>query len=92
MRSGDDAAHVRELVECHRPPNVASERFARSVAAGTVEQHVARVERLVEAGVDHLIVSVVGVEHDGALERWADVAAASRRSVGSAPTDGPRLV
>lgn len=89
---GDDAAHVRELVERHRPPKVASERFARSVAAGTVEQHIARVERLVDAGVDHLIVSVVGVEHGGALERWAEVAAASRRSIGSAPADDPRLV
>ncbi len=89
---GDDADHVRELVERHRPPKVASERFARSVAAGTVEQHIARVERLVEAGVDHLIVSVVGVEHGGALERWAGVAAASRRSIGSAPAGDLRLV
>ncbi len=75
---GDDPAHVRELVDRHRPPRVSPERFARSVTAGTVEQHAVRVQRLAEAGADHLIASVVGVELDGALERWAAVAAASR--------------
>ncbi|MFN8020169.1 MAG: LLM class flavin-dependent oxidoreductase [Acidimicrobiales bacterium] len=75
---GDDPAHVRALVEQHRPPKVSAERFARDVTAGTVDQHVERVQRFAEVGVDHLIASVVGVEHDGALERWAEVASRCR--------------
>lgn len=82
---GDDPAHVKALVEQHRPPKVSAERFARDVAAGTIEQHLARVERYVEAGIDHLVASVVGVDADGALERWAAVADAAR----SASARGP---
>jgi F420-dependent oxidoreductase-like protein len=83
---GDDAAHVRELVERHRPPKVSAERFARDVAAGTIEQHVARVERYAEVGVDHLIASVIGVDQNGALERWAAVADRCRALVPVRPS------
>jgi alkanesulfonate monooxygenase SsuD/methylene tetrahydromethanopterin reductase-like flavin-dependent oxidoreductase (luciferase family) len=77
---GDDPAHVAALVETTRPPRTSAERHARSVHAGTVAQHVTRVARYVDAGVDHIIVSLVDVAAPGALERYADVIAACRPS------------
>ncbi|MCU1368260.1 MAG: Luciferase-like monooxygenase [Ilumatobacteraceae bacterium] len=66
---GDDPAHVRALVDSTRPPKVSAERHTRAVNAGTVEQHVARVARYSEAGVDQIIVSLPDVADDGAVER-----------------------
>lgn len=70
---GDDAAHVGTLVEATRPRRVGAERHARNVHAGTVDQHVARVARYVDAGVDHVIVSLVDVADLGAVERYGAV-------------------
>ncbi len=78
MLVGDDAAHVAGLVEATRPPRVSSERHARNVHAGTVEQHVARVERYAAAGVDTVIVSLVDVDDPAAIARYARVIAACR--------------
>ena len=77
---GDDAAHVRALVDAARPARVSNERYARSVNAGTVEQHVARVDRYVEAGVDHIIVSLIDLTASGAaaVQRAGRVIAACR--------------
>lgn len=74
---GDDTAEVAALVEAHRPPRTSAERFARSVHAGTVEQHVARVANYVAAGVDHVIVSLVGLD-ERALDRYGRVIDALR--------------
>ena len=74
---GEDAAEVAALVEGHRPPRTSAERFARGVHAGTVGQHVERVRRYVDAGVDHVIVSLVGVG-EAALARYGQVIAACR--------------
>ncbi|MCU1505013.1 MAG: luciferase, partial [Ilumatobacteraceae bacterium] len=76
---GRDVAHVAALVERTRPPRSSAERHARAVHAGTVEQHVARVERYVAAGVDHVVVSLPDVAEPGALERYGEVIAACRR-------------
>jgi len=70
---GDDSVHVRQLVDAFRPPRVSAERYARTVNAGTVEQHIERVRRFVEAGVDHVIVSLPDAHVEGALERYARV-------------------
>jgi F420-dependent oxidoreductase-like protein len=67
---GRDPADVRALVESARPPRVSAERYARNVHAGTIDQHVARVERLAAAGVDHVIVSLAGLT---ATDRPAEV-------------------
>ena len=75
---GDDAAHVTRLVDATRPPRVSAERHRRAVNAGTVEHHVERVRRLIEAGVDHVIVSLADVADPEALDRWAAVTAAFR--------------
>jgi F420-dependent oxidoreductase-like protein len=75
---GDDLDHVGALVERTRPPRTSAERHARNVHAGTVEQHVARVARYADAGVDHVIVSLVDVADPGAVERYGSVIAAWR--------------
>jgi F420-dependent oxidoreductase-like protein len=80
---GDDADHVRSLVDHTRPPKVSAERHARAVNAGTLEQHVDRVGRYVEAGVDHVIVSLVDVDDPAALERYGRVIHACRHAFAS---------
>ena len=74
---GEDADDVAALVEAHRPPRTSAERFARQAHAGTVAQHVERVRRYVAAGVDHVIVSLVGLG-EPALDRFGAVIAACR--------------
>jgi F420-dependent oxidoreductase-like protein len=83
---GDDAAHVRSLVEQTRPPKVAPERHARAVNAGTVDQHVDRVGRYIAAGVDHVIVSLPDVHDPAALERYGRLMATCRASFESSRT------
>ncbi len=78
---GHDAVHVAALVDATRPPRMSAERHARAVHAGTVAQHVARVARYVEAGVDHVIVSLVDVAEPGALARYGAVISACRTMV-----------
>jgi alkanesulfonate monooxygenase SsuD/methylene tetrahydromethanopterin reductase-like flavin-dependent oxidoreductase (luciferase family) len=50
------------------------------VNAGTVEQHVERIGRYVEAGVDHMIVSLADLTASdaAAVQRAGRVIAASR--------------
>jgi alkanesulfonate monooxygenase SsuD/methylene tetrahydromethanopterin reductase-like flavin-dependent oxidoreductase (luciferase family) len=80
---GDDAAQVRSLVELTRPARVSAERHARTMNAGTVEQHVDRVGRFVDAGVDHVIVSLADLTAQpdapsAALRRYGRVIDACR--------------
>ena len=78
---GRDDAEVRELVDRLRPPRVSAERFAQQVNAGTVEQHARRVDDLVGAGVDTVIVSLADLDDPAPVERFADVIAHFRASV-----------
>ena len=60
--------------------------------AGTVDQHVGASRRYVDAGVDHVIVSLVDVADPGAIERYGDVIAACRplvETVGDVRAAGP---
>lgn len=70
---GDDPTHVSALVESTRPPRVSAERHARSVNAGTVEQHARRIERFVAAGVDRVIVSLADLADPAAVDRYGAV-------------------
>ena len=79
---GDDPGHVRQLVEATRPPKVSAERHARAVNAGTVEQHVARVGRFVDAGVDHVVVSLADATDADAVDRFGSVVTAARAAYG----------
>ena len=75
---GDDPAHVRELIEATRPPKVSAERHARAVNAGTVEQHVERVARYVDVGVDQIIVSLADLADESSVARSGRLLAAVR--------------
>jgi alkanesulfonate monooxygenase SsuD/methylene tetrahydromethanopterin reductase-like flavin-dependent oxidoreductase (luciferase family) len=75
---GRDAAEVRALVEATKPPKMAAERHARAVNAGTVEQHVARIERYAEAGVDHVVVGLADLADAAAVDRYGAVISAVR--------------
>lgn len=75
---GRDAAEVRDLVAGTRPPRVSAERHARTVNAGTVEQHVGRVAKFVRSGVDQLIVSLADLADPAGIDRYAAVIAGCR--------------
>lgn len=79
---GNDAAQVKQLVEATRPPKVSAERHARAVNAGTVEQHLARVGRFVEAGVDHVVVSLADAADAESVDRYGSVIRAARAAYG----------
>jgi alkanesulfonate monooxygenase SsuD/methylene tetrahydromethanopterin reductase-like flavin-dependent oxidoreductase (luciferase family) len=79
---GTDPAHVKQLVEATRPPKVSPERHTRAVNAGTVEQHVARVGRYLEAGVDHVVVSLANSSQADAVDRYGSVISAARAAYG----------
>jgi F420-dependent oxidoreductase-like protein len=66
---GRDRAEVAELVDRLRPKRRPAERFAREVNAGTVDDHLARVERYREAGVATMIFSVADTAEPGSMER-----------------------
>lgn len=70
---GRDAADLRAQVERTRPPRVSAERHLRATNAGTVAQHVDRVGRLVNAGVDEIMVSIAGLGSADELGTWAEV-------------------
>ncbi len=72
---GRSRAEVAALVEEFRPRRWSAERFAARVNAGTVDDHVRRIERFVEAGVDTVIVSLADIRHPAAVERLAMVVA-----------------
>gem|GEM_PF-29142 len=81
-------ADLRAVVDATRPPRVSAERHARAVGAGTLEHHVERIERLVAAGVDHVIVSLADLAGPAEVERWAAVVAAWR-ALRPAAASGP---
>jgi F420-dependent oxidoreductase-like protein len=66
---GRDRGEVAELVDRLRPKRRPAERFARDVNAGTVADHVARIERYRESGVGTMILSVADTGEPGAMER-----------------------
>ncbi len=74
----DDATSLRDAIRRTCPPRRSPEQHAAAVHAGTVEQHVDRVARLVAAGVDHVIVSLPDIDDTDAVGRWAAVASATR--------------
>jgi alkanesulfonate monooxygenase SsuD/methylene tetrahydromethanopterin reductase-like flavin-dependent oxidoreductase (luciferase family) len=78
---GDDPVHLANLVDATRPPRVSAERHARAVNAGTVEQHLERLRKYVDAGVDHVIMSVTGLESAESLAAVARLVACARTEI-----------
>ena len=64
------------MVAALKPPRANTEKFARGVNAGTVDQHVGRFAQLAEAGVQTAVVSFPDLDRiDGvaAVERFAPI-------------------
>ena len=66
---GRDRGDVAELVDRLRPKRRPAERFASDVNAGTIDDHLARIERYRESGVGTMILSVADAGEPGAMER-----------------------
>jgi F420-dependent oxidoreductase-like protein len=80
---GADRREVRALVEHLRPSQVDADRYAASVNAATVEDHVARAIAFAAVGVDEVIVSLPDLGLDpptstDAIERLGALVAAAR--------------
>jgi F420-dependent oxidoreductase-like protein len=61
-----------------RRPAQGRERWVARVNPGTVDDHARRVQSLVGAGVQHVVVALVGVWDGPAVERFGEVIAACR--------------
>ena len=75
---GRDPVEVDALVERLRPRRQGAERYAASVNAGTVTDHVGRFRALADAGVQTAIVSLPDLAGPDPVERFAPVVAAFR--------------
>ena len=75
---GTDDGHVAELLERLRPPRQDPARFAASVNAGTVDDHIGRFRELAEAGAAEVMVRLLDLADPAPLERMAKVIAAFR--------------
>jgi F420-dependent oxidoreductase-like protein len=73
---GDDDRHVAALVDRLRPRRVDPARYAASVHAGTVDDHVGRFRELAEAGVSEVMVRLPDLTDPAPLERMTKVIAA----------------
>jgi F420-dependent oxidoreductase-like protein len=75
---GADDRQVGELVERLRPRRQDPARYAASVHAGTVTDHIGRFRELAEAGVGEVMVRLPDLTDPAPLERMAHVIAAFR--------------
>jgi F420-dependent oxidoreductase-like protein len=75
---GADDRHVAELVERLRPRRADPARYAASVNAATVDDHVGRFRELAEAGVREVMVSLPDLVDAAGLEQISKVIAAFR--------------
>jgi F420-dependent oxidoreductase-like protein len=75
---GDDDKHLAALVDRLRPRRVDPARYAASVNAGTVADHVGRFRELAEAGAAEVMVRLPDLADAGPVERMAKVIAAFR--------------
>jgi alkanesulfonate monooxygenase SsuD/methylene tetrahydromethanopterin reductase-like flavin-dependent oxidoreductase (luciferase family) len=75
---GGDDHHVGEILDRIRPRRADPERFARSVHAGTVHDHIGRVRELAEAGVSEVVVRLPDPSDTQVLGEMAKVMAAFR--------------
>jgi F420-dependent oxidoreductase-like protein len=75
---GADDAHVGELVERLRPRRQDPARYAATVNAGTVADHVGRFRQLAEAGAREVVIRLPGLTDGTPLALAADAIAAFR--------------
>jgi len=75
---GSDDEHVRALVERLRPRGQDAARFAASVNAGTVADHVGHFKQLAEAGAAEVVVRLADLNDAEPLTQMAPVIDAFR--------------
>jgi F420-dependent oxidoreductase-like protein len=75
---GTDDGHVAGLMERLRPARQDPARFAASVNAGTVDDHIGRFRELAEAGAAEVMVRLLDVDDPVSVERMRPVIAAFR--------------
>ena len=75
---GDDDRHVAELADRLRPARMDPARYAASVHAGTVTDHVGRFRELAEAGVAEVMIRLPDLTDAEPLARLGKVIAAFR--------------
>jgi F420-dependent oxidoreductase-like protein len=69
----DDHLAVTRWIDANKPRQTSAERFARSINAGTPNQHVERLRALAAAGVQRVIVSLADLDGVEPIERFAAV-------------------
>jgi alkanesulfonate monooxygenase SsuD/methylene tetrahydromethanopterin reductase-like flavin-dependent oxidoreductase (luciferase family)/predicted kinase len=70
---GSDDVHLRELVERFRPTRQPAAQYARTVNAGTIDDHIGRFRELAEAGANEVVVRLPDLTDAGPLDRLAKV-------------------
>ncbi|MGH8822999.1 MAG: TIGR03560 family F420-dependent LLM class oxidoreductase [Jiangellaceae bacterium] len=75
---GTDDVRVAGLLERLRPARQDPARFAASVNAGTVDDHIGRFRELAEAGAAEVMVRPLDLDDPASLERMQPVIAAFR--------------
>jgi F420-dependent oxidoreductase-like protein len=73
---GEDRRHVEQLLDTHLPTGANRHAYATAANAGTIDDHVGRLRELAEAGVQHAIVALRGVDGSDPVLRMKDVIAA----------------
>ncbi len=76
--AGADDREVAELVDRLRPRRLDAARYAATVNAGTVDDHIGRFRELAEAGVSEVMVRLPDLTDAEPLSRMAKVIAAFR--------------
>lgn len=87
---GVDRDDLAGRIDAVRPRNIPRERFAATVNAAVVEDHIGRFRALAEAGVQTAIVSFPDLEDGAAIERFAPIIAAFRTDRASGHRVGGR--
>ncbi|HWD82052.1 MAG TPA: luciferase, partial [Kribbella sp.] len=72
---GKDRGQLDQLITKLRPRNVNPEKYAATVNAGTVDDHIGRFRELSEAGVTEVMLSLPDLE---TIDAVADVISAFR--------------
>ena len=73
---GEDRRHVEQLVDAHLPAGANRHAYAEAANAGTIDDHIGRLRELAEAGVQHAIVALRGVDAPEPVQRMTDVISA----------------
>ena len=86
-----DEATLSAAIDTLRPARVSAQRFASTMNAGTVEDHIGRFRELAEAGVEHAIVALADLDGPDAVRRFAPVIQAFQAELPGAELPATKL-